>query len=335
MNQHMTLEELVIASHDYSSKIRLQYPLTDESLERIKASTKQIMIPSYFSPDECKSVAAAMERTPNATLIQLGYVNNLDFLEYFPKLISLRLEGPYDSLSQLKQLLYLQDLTIDIGKPGTVTLNDVAELKQLKRLALSGSAYKGVKATRQLVASMKTLCHLPHLQVLAFNGLTLPDLEVIPHIPSLRSLTLTQCSIADLSAIGMSKTLLHLHIGNCLTQSLAFITPLSSLQWLSLSYLSKVDHLPSMSSLSCLRKLELDTLVNLKDFSPIYGCPSLEDLVLTAPKNVEPDDLSFLRDHSTLKRAWIELGSRKRNVRVKNLLQLPSAGARSRFVFGI
>ncbi|MBK9204173.1 MAG: hypothetical protein IPL73_17390 [Candidatus Obscuribacter sp.] len=331
----MTLEELVIASHDYSSKIRLQYPLTDESLERIKPSTKQIMISSHFSPDECKSVAAAMERTPNATLIQLGYVNNLDFLEYFPKLISLRLEGPYESLSQLKQLLYLKDLTIDIGKPGTVTLNDVAELKQLKRLALSGSAYKGVKAIRQLVASMKTLCHLPHLQVLAFNGLTLPDLEVIPHIPSLRSLTLSQCSIADLSAIGMSKTLLHLHMGNCLTQSLAFISPLSSLQWLSLSYLSKVDQLPSMSSLSCLRKLELDTLVNLKDFSPIYGCPALEDLVLTAPKNVEPDDLSFLRDIPTLKRAWIELGSRKRNVRVKDLLRLPSAGARSRFVFRI
>lgn len=332
----MNLEDLVFRSFDSSRRVHLQYPLTEESLARINSSTLRIIVPSNFSPDEYISVAAAMERSPNATLAQIGYVTNLDFLQFFPRVTSLHLSGPYKSLAQLSSLPRLQELTLVVGHPdGTISLDEVAQLTQLRMLKLIGGYEDEIETTPELVASFELLKFLPNLQVLVLEQLKLPHLKVVSSMPALRGIELIECSIGELTDIGNSRTLLHLVIRHSLIKSIEFISTLVSLQYLCLDHLSKTDQLPPMSALSALRRLDLINLSKLTDLSPIASCPVLEDLVLVARKNIGGDNFRCLQGHPTLKHVWTDLGSQKRNAEVQSLLGLPRAGARSRFIFRI
>ncbi|MBN8662902.1 MAG: hypothetical protein J0M35_21225 [Candidatus Obscuribacter phosphatis] len=331
----MTLEDLVFSSYDSSRNVHLQYPLTEESLGWIKESTKRVVIPSTFEPEDYVRVAAAMERSPNATLAQIGYATNLDFLRFFPNVTSLDFAGPYESLAPLKSLTCLQDLSLTIGNFNTTSLDEVVQLGQLRRLHLRGNSSGGIKTIPEFVASFESLNQLPNLQVICLTELKLPHLRVISSMPALRSLHVTQCSIGELADIGDSRTLLHLHIGYSSAKSIDFLSSLFSLQYLSLDHLSQIDHLPAMSALRGLRRIDIINLSKLTDLSPIASCPVLEDLVLVATKNIGGDDFRCFQTHPTLKHVWTDLGSQRRNSEVHSLLGLPRAGARSRFAFRI
>ena len=109
-------------------------------------------------------------------------------------------------------------------------------------------------------------------------------------------------------------------------QDISPVGEVSSLQYLFLQNLPRVDRLPDMSRMSCLRRIDIESLKSLTDLSPLLTAPSLEELFLVNAGHLRPEQLECLVDHPTLRAVAVGLGSKRKNDAVEKMLPLPRPG---------
>jgi hypothetical protein len=162
-----------------------------------------------------------------------------------------------------------------------------------------------------------------------------PDLKLLLPLKNLWSLDITLGGTKDLQLLPQIGGLKHLELWMIKgLQDIDAIGKTTTLQNLFLQALKNVTTLPSFRNLRSLRRVTLDTMKGLTDLSPIADAPALEQLLVVAANQFQPDDFKSFIDHSTLKSAMIGLGSIRKNERAQQLLGLPKCnGFKSKFIY--
>ena len=94
---------------------------------------------------------------------------------------------------------------------------------------------------------------------------------------------------------------------------LSVISELCSLQNLKLEALKNVTRIPSLRKLRKLRRIRLQLMKGISDLSPLLEAKSLEDIIITHARHLDPEVFTPLLKHPSLKAIGFGLGSDKKN----------------------
>jgi hypothetical protein len=92
-----------------------------------------------------------------------------------------------------------------------------------------------------------------------------------------------------------------------------------------LKSLKHVTELPALSQMTGLRRVHMERMTGLSDLTPLLTAPAMEELVLERMDHLDPGRLATLASHPTLRRAWLGLGSTKKDDAASTALPLPRA----------
>lgn len=169
---------------------------------------------------------------------------------------------------------------------------------------------------------IEVLAGLRDLEQVALRGITTPGLGYLRELPSLWRLGLLLGGIRELSALAGNRSLKHVEL--TLVRGLADISVLGRLpavQYIHLESLRQVTRLPHLREATELRRLALGNMRGLSDLRPLASAPALEEFVCVQASHLRPEDLVPALSNPHLKRAWIGLGSDRKNAAVEALLR--------------
>jgi Leucine-rich repeat (LRR) protein len=297
-------------------------------LRPLEPRCEVVQFNSLPSEQDLLRLADLMERGPDVALRAYGgydgTIDNLEFLRFFPHLMRFHADAlPYREFNDIDGLRYLPENLVELTLGRTqrrFSLAPLGRFRSLRRLYLEGN-HKDVE-----VISTLTM-----LDDLTLRSMTLPDLSILLPLRRLRSLDIKLGGTRDLGLLPELAPLAYLELW--MIRGLEDISPigeLPSLQYLFLQDLSRIDRLPDMSRMICLRRIDIEGLKRLTDLSPLLSAPSLEELYLVKSAHLRPEHLECLVGHPTLRAAAIALGSKRKDDAAKKLLPLPRPG---RFAF--
>jgi hypothetical protein len=123
------------------------------------------------------------------------------------------------------------------------------------------------------------LCELPNLTALDIRGGSRTELEMLDGCRHLRRLHINQIrGLADISVV----------------------TRMNTLEGLDLYGLPQVKRLPSLASLTRLRRLDLGSMKGLTSIGPGLDAPNLRALLLSRTIAVTADDVRRIQHHTAL-----------------------------------
>jgi hypothetical protein len=155
----------------------------------------------------------------------------------------------------------------------TLRETDLAWLAPVRTLTLWA-----VRVSPGLLAAMPALEHLD------LRGGSAASVDLVAGCPRLRSLRVNQVrGVTDLSAIA----------------------GLASLELVALHGQPRVQVIPSLASLTALRRIEVGSMTGLDGLTGLHDTPGLEELWLLGAVRLAPDDAARLAAHPTLRElAW-------------------------------
>ena len=304
-------------------------PLTREMLAPLDPRCEVVQFSSLPTPRDLDRLAEFMEHHSDVALRAFGgydgSIDDLEFLEHFPRLTRFRADAlAYHDFNGIDGLRFLPDGVVDLSL-GQVkrrySLQPLARFTSLRKLSLEGSTWKDL----DVISGLSTL------EDLTLRSITLTDLSILRPLGHLRSLDLKLGGTRDLSMLPDLAPLAYLELW--MIRGLEDIAPvgeLESLQYLFLQDLARVDRLPDMSRMTSLRRLELHNLKRLTDLTPLLTAPALEELLLYNSAHLTPEHFECLVGHPTLRKAVVGIGSKRKNEAVDRMLELPRPGE---FVF--
>jgi hypothetical protein len=242
-------------------------------------------------------------------------MTDLSFLRHFSFLTGF--QADLYELTDINGLEFLPDNLEFLGLGQTkrkLSLKPLARFKILKDLFLEGHT-----------KDFSAICELTELVYLNLRSVTLPDLTPLLPLEQLRSLALRLGGTKDLSLLPNLRDLRYLELWMIkgLTD-LSAIGQLHQLRYLFLQDLKQVTHLPSFTELKNLERCQIESLKGLNDVSPIAAARNLRELVVVGMRQIPVAGFDCFRNHPTLKKVSIGLGSLKRNEEVTKLLGLPA-----------
>jgi hypothetical protein len=254
---------------------------------------------------------------PDVTLRMYGHyftdVENLDFLQYFPKVqhfgidvVKIKTFDGIDSIASNARSLALGPTK------RSQTLSFLLKFQNLRELYIDGHQRE-----------INVIGDLKNLEKLTIRSITLENLDFLRKNQTLWWFALKLGGTKNLNALIDLPNLKYLEIFKVRDLSnLDTIGELSTLQFLVLDELKQVTKLPSFDHLLSLRRLQLDTMNGLTDISFVATAIALEELIVLATSQITPDQFLILQNHPSLKKTFICLGSEKRNKEVERLLPL-------------
>ncbi len=230
---------------------------------------------------------------------------NVDAIEALRDLRSLSV-GIFDLTSfQFLEALpsTLESLSLGATKSKRPDVGVVARFPSLRELYIEGQ-HKNLDAISELT----------NLEDLTLRSISTKDLSYVSPLSRLWSFDLKLGGITDLSALSNLKSLKYLEAWQVRGLSdLEVIASLPSLQNLFLQSLPKVRQLPPMDQCANLRRVVLENMKGLRNLSPLEDAPALEEFVLIAGNNLQPEELAPVLANRTLARVRAGFGSDKRN----------------------
>ena len=300
---------------------QISSPITDKMLTPLSKHCRVVQFNSALRENEYKTLANFMRDYPDVTLRVYGNydksLNDLEFLKYFPFVKRFHVDifdiANFDGLSHLPA--NLQYLGIGLTKSKAHSLRLLERFTVLEELFIEGHR-KDIEAVSSLT----------ELRKLTLRSITLPDLSILKPLTQLWSLDIKLGGTKDISLLPEIGHLKYLELWMIrgLTNIQA-ISDVTSLQFLFLQALRRVEKLPSFKKLHQLRRLHLETMKGLYDISPIAEAPALQELLVVDTPQLMPEEFRCLVSHPTLKAATFALGSMKKNEIVKQMLGLPRA----------
>ena len=89
--------------------------------------------------------------------------------------------------------------------------------------------------------------------------------------------------------------------------------------------MTHVTELPDLGKMTNLRRIHLETMKGLTDLTPLLTAPALEELILIEMGHLLPEQIAPLAAHGNLRRAYIAMGSLKKDRAAMAVLSLPEA----------
>ena len=165
------------------------------------------------------------------------------------------------------------------------------------------------------------LSELTSLRDLTLRSISTPDLSYVSSLSHLKSLDIKLGGIKDLSHIAGSTCIKYLELWQILgLDNIDAIGLVPSLQNLFLQSLSRIKALPHLGKARSLRRLTVQNLRALRDFSHAEFAPALEEFLLIEGLGQQPDHLLPVLRNRSLRRASAYFGSDARNDRFKQML---------------
>jgi hypothetical protein len=164
------------------------------------------------------------------------------------------------------------------------------------------------------VIGIDAISKLKNLEELTIRSITLPNLDCLASLPKLWSLVIILGGTTNLDALARLKSLKCLELWMVKGLSdLSILSELGPLQNLKLEALKNVTRIPSLRKLRKLRRIRLQLMKGLTDLSPLLEAKSLEDIIVTRAKHLDPKAFTPLLKHPSLKAIGFGLGSNKKN----------------------
>lgn len=309
---------------------QVKSPITNEQLFPLDSRCKVVQFDSPLTEEDHVKLAGFMRAHPQIPLRIYGHytkpLSNLSFLKHYPFLSGFQVDV-YD-LDSTEGIESLPDTLEFFGfgqtKSKKLSLGFLRRFGQLKNLYLEGHS-----------KDIEVVANLSNLEQLTVRSITLPDLMLVSHLKKLWSLDIKLGGTKNLDLLLQMEALKYLELWMIKgIQNLDVIAEITTLQNLFLQALKNVTTLPSFRKLRSLRRVTLDTMKGLTDLSPIADAPALEELLIVAANQFQPEDFKSFIGHPTLKSAAIGLGSVRKNEQVQKLLGLPKCnGFKSKFIY--
>lgn len=304
----------------------LDWPLREEQLAPLAPAETlvQLQYPSFPERDglpsdnDFRRIARLVAGRPATTLRVyngMSAVPDLNFLRFFPGL-----QGFSCELFELQSLDGIEEVAGSLRSfrftrtRKAFAADFLSSMPRLERLVVEAHAN-----------GLDVLAGLHGLREVGLASVKLEGLDMLASLPDLWSLRLDLGATKNLNALRGKKGLKHLRIFRVTgLDDLGAIADMTGLQYLFLQDLTRVAELPAMDRLVALRRLQVDGLKDLRDFTPLLNARALEDLAVTNAPHVRLDDLLPLRSHPTLRRLLVGTGSLRRNEEITAALGLPS-----------
>jgi len=250
----------------------------------------------HFAADSITSASGleAITEMSNLQTLIIGIYNldNFDFLwKVTDKLTSLLLGATRSKKPDLSPLSRFQSLT---------------------RIYLEGQQ-----------KNIDVLSELNGLEDVTLRSITTPNLHYLSNLLHMWSLNVKLGGIRDFSAIAGINNLKYLELWQIRgLDNLEFISHQAGLQNLLLQSLPQITALPSLRELWNLKRITLQNLKGIKDFSELQWAPALQEFILIQGQPQQPEDLLPVLRNPAVRRASAHFGSIKKEERFKELLHV-------------
>lgn len=297
----------------------LSRQLTEDELRPLEPDETLVQISSLATDAQMGRLASILEARPDATLrlygARGGWMQDLEFLQFFPRLRHFAADGLYDRLTSLDGLRHLSDLeSFALGSTKRpVSLKAIEPFTGMRSLYIEGP-HRDYEVIGSLTA----------LEDLTLRSVTLQDLSILRPLERLRSLDIKLGGTRDLGLLPHIGRLEYIELW--LIRGLDDITQIAeveTLQHLFLQALKQVTRLPSFARSGALRRVDLETMKGLTDLAPLAEAPNLEILNLIDMRHAAPEILRPFVGHPNLRAGIWGFGSDRKNAAAQQLLPLP------------
>jgi hypothetical protein len=311
-----------------SGILNVATPLDEAKLRAIDRKLRVVQFETPLNERDCQILAEFMKEHPQVVLRAFDLfafrITDLEFLRHFSSIKKFQCNlwklPSFDGLAHLSN--ELEELHLGRTRSKALSLKILDRFPNLKVLYVEGHTKHA-----NVIGTLSTL------EDLTLRSVTFSDLDFLRPLRNLWSLDIKLGGTKDLSAlpdIGLLK-----YVELWMIRGLDDLTPIGAiptLQYLFLQSLKQVRELPPMTRLSSLRRIHIEDLKGLVDLAPIRNAPALEELTVSA-RHLQPHHFLCLKNHPTLKRASIGLGSDRKNREVENILSLPRISYGTEFTF--
>lgn len=182
-------------------------------------------------------------------------------------------------------------------------LAPLGRFTSLKTLYLEGQS-NGIEVIGQLRA----------LEDVTLRSISTPDLRYLSPLDSLRSLDIKLGGIRSFDGIEGKETIKYLELWQIRElEDVSVLSSLPGLQNVFLQSLPRVTRLPRLEGSRALRRVVLQNMKGLGDFSALESAPALEEFVLVEGNRQQPEQLLPVLRNPALVAARAHFGSDRKN----------------------
>lgn len=235
----------------------------------------------------------------------LMHAQNVEAIAELEELVSLSL-GIFELRDfRVLELLAptLTQLQLGATRSKKLALQPLSRFPRLKVLYLEGHA-----------KNIGVLAELPALEDVTLRSITTPDLEFLRPHQHLWSLDIKLGGIRSFRGIEGKASLKYLELWQIRAlRDVGIISELPELQNLLLQSLPHIASVPSISSARALRRVVLQAMKGLHDFSALKDAPALDEFALLDGAHQLPEQLIPVLENPHLRRAGAWFGSVAKN----------------------
>jgi hypothetical protein len=197
----------------------------------------------------------------------------------------------------------LTSLTLGATRSKRLTLTPLSRFRSLRVLYLDGHE-----------KHIEVLSGLPELEDVTLRSITTPDLEFLRHLPKLWSLDIKLGGIRNFKGIEGKDSIAYLELWQVRDlRNIDVVGTLRGLQYLFLQSLPHIEALPRLTELSALRRIIVQNLTGLRDFTAVASAPSLEEFALIQGNKQTPEQLLPVLRNPRVRSVSALFGSYRRN----------------------
>lgn len=204
----------------------------------------------------------------------------------------------------------LKSLSLGATRSKKPTLAPLSKFRSLRKLYLEGHC-KGIDVLKEL----------RELEDLTLRSITTPDLQYLSQLPRLWSLDIKLGGIRGFAGIEGKESIKYLELWQVRDlRNIDVVGTLRGLQNLFLQSLPHIGAFPRLVDSHSLRRIVVDNLKSLADFTALETAPALEEFALIAGRKLNPDQLLPVLKNPSVRRVRAGFGS-ARNHNAFSLLQ--------------
>jgi hypothetical protein len=197
----------------------------------------------------------------------------------------------------------LTSLSLHATRSKKPSLLSLSRFRSLRTLYLEGQS-----------KDIAVLSELPDLEDVTLRSITTPDLGYLAHLPKLWSLDIKLGGIRNFAAIESKPSIKYLELWQVRDLSdVRVVGTLPGLQSLFLQSLPHVRSFPQLKNAAALRRVHIQNLKGLHDFTPFATAPALEEFVLVQGNTQAPEELMPVLANPSVRRVAAYFGSNRKN----------------------
>jgi len=243
----------------------------------------------------------------------LMHAKNVEAIAEIPHLESLSL-GIYDLDSfRVLELLppTLTEMYLGATRSKKPDLKPLSRFSMLKNLYIEGH-------TKNIESLGELMC----LERLTLRSITTSDLSYLSDLPALWSLDIKLGGIRSFVGIHGKDSIKHLELWQIRELGdVTFVSDLPGLQYLFLQSLPHIESFPSLVNAQVLRRVVIENLKSLSDFSAFETAPALEEFALIQGYKQMPEQLLPVLRNPSVRQARGGFGSHRKNNTFLRLLK--------------